>query len=143
MLQQVLYAVYKILPVLVLCYYAPEGSTLLLEQPELHLHPSVQSGLADVFIDVMKNRRMQIIIESHSEHLLNRIQRRVAEQCIDPEQTAFYFCQSTKDGGIATKLDVDLYGSILNWPTDFFGDEFGEMAAITEAAMRRKEAAGE
>ncbi|MBD2695260.1 AAA family ATPase, partial [Anabaena catenula] len=51
----------QILPVLVLCYYAPKGSTLIFEQPEIHLHPSVQAGLADVFIDVIKNRNMQII----------------------------------------------------------------------------------
>ena len=36
---------------LVLCYYVPEGSTIILEQPEIHLHPSVQAGLADVLID--------------------------------------------------------------------------------------------
>ena len=45
------FGVSQILPVLVLCYYVPEGSTIILEQPEIHLHPSVQAGLADVLID--------------------------------------------------------------------------------------------
>jgi len=132
------FGVSQILPVLVLCYYAPEGSIILLEQPEIHLHPSVQSGLADVFIDAMKNRDVQIIVESHSEHLLRRLQRRIAEESIAPEQTALYFCDATDTGSRLTGLDVDLFGNIRNWPTDFFGDEFGEMAAITKAAMERK-----
>ena len=64
------FGVSQVLPVLILCYYAPEGSILILEQPEAHLHPKVQSELADVLIDVVKNRNVQIILESHSEHLL-------------------------------------------------------------------------
>jgi predicted ATPase len=132
------FGVSQILPVLVLCYYAPEGSIILLEQPEIHLHPSVQSGLADVFIDAMKNRNIQIIVESHSEHLLRRLQRRVADQTISPEDTALYFCEANNDGSQLLPLDVDIWGNITNWPTGFFGDEFGEMAAITKAAMERK-----
>jgi predicted ATPase len=134
------FGVSQILPVLVLCYYVPEGSIILLEQPEIHLHPSVQSGLADVFIDAMKNRHVQIIVESHSEHLLRRLQRRVAEEGITPEQTALYFCDVAEAGSTLTPLDVDLFGNIKNWPKDFFGDEFGEMAAMTKAAMQRKQA---
>lgn len=54
------------------CYYVPDGSTLLLEQPEIHLHPAVQSALADVMIDVVRHRNVQIIVESRSEHSLRR-----------------------------------------------------------------------
>ena len=133
------FGVSQILPVLVLCYYVPEGSIILLEQPEIHLHPSVQSGLADVFVDAMKNHNVQIVVESHSEHLLRRLQRRVAEGIMTPEETALYFCEIGEVGSKLTTLDVDLYGSIRNWPKDFFGDEFGEMAAITKAAMQRKQ----
>ena len=132
------FGVSQILPVLALCYYAPEGSIILLEQPEIHLHPSVQSGLADVLIDAVKNRKVQIIVESHSEHLLRRLQRRVADQTVSPEETALYFCEAVADGSKLTALDVDLFGNITNWPKDFFGDDFGEMAAMTTAAMQRK-----
>ncbi len=132
------FGVSQILPVLVLCYYVPEGSIILLEQPEIHLHPSVQSGLADVFVDAAKNRNVQIVVESHSEHLLRRLQRRVADETITPADTSLYFCEATDTGSRLISLDVDLYGNIRNWPKDFFGDEFGEMAAITKAAMERK-----
>jgi predicted ATPase len=133
------FGVSQILPVLVLCYYVPDGATILLEQPEIHLHPSVQSGLADVFIDVAKNRNVQIILESHSEHLLRRLQLRTAERRISPDDTALYFCEITSEGSLLTQLDVNMFGEIRNWPEEFFGDEFGEMAAITRAAMQRSD----
>jgi predicted ATPase len=137
------FGVSQVLPVLVLCYYVPEGSTILLEQPEIHLHPSVQSGLADVLIDVAKNRHVQIILESHSEHLLRRLQRRIAEETLNADDVALYFCDAGHGASVLSNLNVDLFGNITNWPKDFFGDEFGEMAAMTEAAMKRKEAGGE
>jgi len=132
------FGVSQILPVLVLCYYVPEGSIVLLEQPEIHLHPSVQCGLADVFIDAVKNRNIQIILESHSEHLLRRLQRRIAEAKLDPKDTALYFCDIGKEGSSLTPLDVNLFGDIENWPKDFFGDEMADMAAITRAAVKRQ-----
>ena len=134
------FGVSQLLPVLVLCYYVPQGATIFLEQPELHLHPSVQAGLADVFIDVAKNRNVQIILESHSEHLLRRLQRRIAEEKISPDDAALYFCDM-KDGTSKLRtLELDLFGNITNWPKNFFGDEFGEIAAMTRAAMERKKA---
>ena len=134
------FGVSQILPVLVLCYYAPPGSTIVLEQPEIHLHPSIQAGLADVFIDAIKTRRIQIIVESHSEHLLRRLQRRIAEsEEITNEETALYFCDLNKSGqSVLTNLNVDPYGNISNWPDQFFGDEMGELIKMAEAAMNRK-----
>jgi hypothetical protein len=135
------FGVSQILPVLVLCYYVPEGSTIILEQPEIHLHPSVQAGLADVFIDVIKTRNVQIILESHSEHLLRRLQRRVAEEKdgLTNEDIELYFCSMDDEGDSQlTSLQVDRYGNITNWPDNFFGDEMGDLFAMTEAAMKRQ-----
>ncbi|MEA5420505.1 DUF3696 domain-containing protein [Spirulina sp. CCNP1310] len=131
----------QILPVLVLCYYAPPGSTIILEQPEIHLHPSVQAGLADVFVDAIKTRQIQIIVESHSEHLLRRLQRRIAEaeEGLNPQDIQLYFCTSNPDGqSTMTPLAIDSFGNIANWPEQFFGDEMGDLIAMTEAAMKRQ-----
>jgi predicted ATPase len=132
------FGVSQILPVIVLCYYVPEGSTIVFEQPEIHLHPAVQAGLADLFIDAVRFRNIQLIIESHSEHLLRRLQRRMAEaDKLTNEDVALYFC---RHDGIESKLDpldVDRFGNIRNWPEDFFGNEFEDMAKTTLAAMRR------
>ena len=132
------FGVSQILPVLVLCFYAPTGSTIILEQPEIHLHPSVQAGLADVLIDAHKRRDVQIIVESHSEHFLRRLQRRVAEAALPNDDLAVYFCENAGARSKLTHLRMDIFGNIANWPTDFFGDEFGEFAAMTDAAIQRR-----
>ena len=138
LLTDVGFGVSQILPVLVLCFNAPQDSTVLLEQPDIHLHPSVQASLADVFVDACKNRHVQILFESHSEHLLRRLQRRVAEGEIQEDDVALYFC-STDDNGCSniSQLNFDQFGNISNWPKDFFGDQFGEIAAMSEAALKR------
>ena len=132
------FGVSQILPVLALCYYVPAGSIIVLEQPEIHLHPSVQAGLADVFVDAVKNRGIQVLLESHSEHLLRRFQRRIAEAQVHSEDVAFYFCDVAEGCSTLVPLEVDLFGNITNWPRDFFGDEFGEIAAMQQAALDRR-----
>jgi predicted ATPase len=118
----------------------PEDSTLLLEQPEIHLHPFAQAALADVLIDAVKNRNIQIIVESHSEHILRRIQRRTAREVLSSEDTALYFCSFESGASAIKELEVDSYGNIKNWPKHFFGDEMGELADMTVAAMERQKA---
>ena len=132
------FGVSQILPVLVLCYYVPGGSTIILEQPEIHLHPSVQSDLADVLIDVVKNRDLQVIVESHSEHLLRRLQRRIAEGELPAKDAALYFCDIENGESKAQELEIAEDGFIKNWPRDFFGNEMGEVAALTDAAMKHR-----
>ena len=132
------FGVSQVLPVLILCYYAPEGSILILEQPEAHLHPKAQTELADVLIDVVVNRNMQIILESHSEYLLSRLQRRIAEKEIASVDTALYFCQINDGTSEIERLDVDEYGNIRNWPQDFFGDVTGELIKKTKVEMQQR-----
>jgi hypothetical protein len=134
------FGVSQILPVLTLCYYVPEGSTIILEQPEIHLHPAVQAGLADVLIDAIKTRNVQIILESHSEHLLRRLQRRIAEEKFSKEDAALYFCEMGKQGASHLKpLELNEYGYITNWPEDFFGDEMEDLVEQSKATTRREQ----
>ena len=139
LLTDVGFGVSQILPVLTLCFYAPRGSTLIFEQPDIHLHPSVQAELADVFIDAWKQRRVQILFESHSEHLLRRFQRRIAEEDASEDDVGMFFCSMDNRGASnLSELEVDEFGNIANWPKDFFGDQFGEIAAMSEAALKRQ-----
>jgi predicted ATPase len=138
LLPDVGFGVSQVLPVIVLCYYVPQGSTILLEQPEIHLHPMVQRGLADVFIDVATRRNVQIIVESHSEHMLRRLQRRVAEEALSKEQAALYFCSANNGASEKTDLDLNLFGDIENWPPDFFGNELEDIIAMAERARARR-----
>ena len=132
------FGVSQVLPVLVLLYYVPKKSTVVLEQPEIHLHPAVQSGLADVMLNVATARDIQIIVESHSEHLLRRLQRRVAEGSAAAEDVRMYFVSSRGGKADLSDLALNKWGEIENWPDNFFGDEMGEIAAITEASLKRK-----
>lgn len=128
----------QVLPVLVLLHYVPEGSIVLLEQPELHLHPSVQSRLADVMLEVARERGVQIVVESHSEHLLRRFQRRVAEEKAAPSDLKLYFVRYRKGAAELDPLRLNEWGGIENWPEHFFGDEFGEIAATSKAGREKR-----
>ena len=132
------FGVSQVLPVLVLLYYVPEGATVLMEQPEIHLHPAVQSGLADVMLNVAKVRDLQIVVESHSEHLMRRLQRRVAEGTVSSEDVKLYFVSSESGAAHASDLLLNEWGEIENWPRNFFGDEMGEVSAIAKSALQRR-----
>ncbi|WP_028110705.1 AAA family ATPase [Ferrimonas futtsuensis] len=135
------FGVSQILPVLVLLYYVSEGSTVILEQPEIHLHPAVQSRLADLILTVSKTRRVQIIVESHSEHFIRRLQRRVAEGDVKSTELKLYFFSTYRGSAKYNELEIDEYGSIHNWPENFFGDDLSEIAATRTAALKKKKAA--
>ena len=132
------FGVSQVLPALVLLYYVPEGATVLMEQPEIHLHPAVQSGLADVMLSVAKARNVQIVVEGHSEHLLRRLQRRVAQGTAAPDQLKLYFVSARNSVARASDLSLNRYGEVENWPEGFFGDEVGEVAAIARAGLRSR-----
>ncbi|MDA8002345.1 MAG: DUF3696 domain-containing protein [Alphaproteobacteria bacterium] len=137
----------QVLPVLVQCFYAPPGSIIIMEQPEIHLHPSAQSALADVMIDAILSREdgfdrnIQLIIETHSEHFLRRLQLRIAEQNeITEKEVEAYSVKPVGGRAHLDSLKIDEYGNIQNWPEDFFGDEIGDVVKIAEAKRNRRRA---
>lgn len=140
LLTDVGFGVSQVLPALVLLHYVPEGSTVLMEQPEIHLHPAVQSGLADVILTVARARKLQIIVESHSEHMLRRFQRRVAEGDFEADDLKLYFCDTVDGVATLNDLALNMFGEIENWPDNFFGDEMTEIAETRKAALRKRAA---
>jgi predicted ATPase len=138
------FGISQVLPVLVQCFYAPSGSIILMEQPEIHLHPSAQSALADVVIDVInsrengKDRNIQLIIETHSEHFLRRLQRRIAEDIVPQKKVSAYFANIAKTPASLEPLQIDIFGNIQNWPENFFGDEMGDITAQAKAAITKR-----
>ena len=135
------YGLSQFLPVWFFVTMLQKGSTLILEQPGIHLHPKVQSQLADLFIEVVTERKLQILVESHSEHLLNRLQRRIAEEKISVDKTALYFCRNDEGVSKIERLKMDEFGNIANWPENFFGDEMGDLFAMTKAQREREKRA--
>lgn len=138
------FGVSQILPVIVQLYYAPANSIIIMEQPELHLHPSAQSALADIMIEAIsarenaRPRNIQLIIETHSEHFLRRFQRRIAEKKLSEKSFSAYFANNDCFPAQLEPLEINLFGEILNWPKNFFGDIKGDIFAQTEAALKNR-----
>lgn len=116
----------QVLPVLVVAYFAPSGSTVILEEPEIHLHPLAQSVLAELFVEVSRERNVQFIVETHSEHLFRRMQTLVARGKMSTDQVAMYFVERARAKAVLRALEMDEFGRVPNWPKDFFGDALGE-----------------
>lgn len=138
------FGISQVLPVLVQCFYAPANSIIIMEQPEIHLHPNAQSALTDVMIDVInsrengKDRNIQLIIETHSEHFLRRLQRRIAEDVVSQKKVSAYFANVSRTPAKLEPLQIDMFGSIQNWPENFFGDEMGDITCQAKATIKKR-----
>lgn len=131
----------QVLPVLVYAQ-AAQGDTVLMEQPELHLHPRLQTRLGDVLIESMQRRGNQFIIETHSEHLILRLMRRIREtnegilpdekEPLSPEDLSVIFVDSGGRGSSTVRrLQVDSQGELVDgWPRSFFDESFEERFGI-------------
>lgn len=138
------FGVSQVLPVIVQLFYAPRGSIIFIEQPEIHLHPKAQTLLADVIIDAIhmrenaSERKIQVIIETHSEYLLRRLQMRISDETVKSEDVRAYFAHNPNNGSVLEELQVDTYGNILNWPEGFFGDMEKDMYTQAMNVMKRR-----
>ena len=133
----------QILPVLTGCFLH-NNTTLYVEQPELHLHPAVQCELADEFIHSAKEHNNKFYIETHSEHLLLRIMRRLRHSAsgkidqnnplyITPDDICLLYVDYADDCAFIRELELDYDGSLLDqWPNGFFEEGYKERFDIEE-----------
>ncbi len=129
----------QILPILVLSLLADQGSILIFEQPELHLHPKVQSRLADFFFS-MTLLGKQCIIETHSEYLINRLRLLIAQSQDEnlASKAIIYFTEKEGLNSRYTPIKINRFGTILNWPKGFFDESIDNASEIINASMARK-----
>ena len=138
-LTQVGVGVSQVLPILVSGLLAESDTTLIFEQPELHLHPRVQSRLADFFLS-MTPLGKQCLVETHSEHIINRIRLRSAEGSEGSpwhDAAKVYFVENKNDGSTFREIKIDECGSILVWPEGFFDERQQETERILRAASQK------
>jgi hypothetical protein len=109
----------------------------VVEQPELHLHAAAQAPLADLFIDTALKGRGQTLVETNSEPILLRVQRRVAEGSLRPDQIALYFVEMTDEGSQLRSVGLNPDGEVDWWPQGVFEEDFDEVAAIRRAQRAR------
>ena len=129
----------QILPILVMCFLAGKGDSIILEQPELHLHPKVQTRLADFFVS-MNALGKQCILETHSEYLINRLRYLVAKTDDEKiaKETMIYFVEKEEGHSVYRPITINKYGVIDEWPKGFF-DEGEDLATmIMRAGMEKR-----
>ena len=136
----------QILPVIVSCLLCEPGQLVVLEQPELHLHPRLQQQLGEFLLLCARSGR-QVLVETHSEHLINRVRRRIAEDVSygqDPEESEEYvqllFAEQIDGTTHIRTSGVDFYGGVeLAWPSSFFGVGASDAQALLAASLARRE----
>lgn len=134
----------QVLPILVMCLLAEPDTTLIIEQPELHLHPKVQTLLGDFFLS-MALLGKQIVVETHSEYIINRLRFRAAAAKDDriANQLKIYFAEKKAGASHFREVNVNQYGAIMDWPEGFFDQSQSEAEEILRAATRKRKLARE
>lgn len=124
----------QVLPVVVAAQ-DDRASIVSIEQPELHVHPAVQVGLGDLFIDGAIERGLSFLLETHSEHLILRLLRRIREAAeegntehINPDLLGVYYLAKENGAITATRLPVNAEGDFdTPWPKGFFEERGPEL----------------
>jgi hypothetical protein len=130
-LEDVGFGISQVLPILVQLAIS-KSDMVLIEQPELHLHPAVQAHFGDLLIDgITPDSKNQFIIETHSEHLLLRLQRRIREGILSSEDIRIYYIDANKElGSYVQLIEMDDQGEFITaWPNGFFPERLDEMLA--------------
>ena len=128
----------QVLPVLVSAY-ASSGNLVTIEQPEIHLHPALQAELGDVFLEsALGSGGNTFLLETHSEHLILRILRRIrettdgelpeGETAVRPDQVSVLYVQPGSDGAEVVHMPVTPDGEFERpWPGGFFAERAKEL----------------
>lgn len=132
------FGVSQVLPVLVALLIAEPGQLVYLEQPELHLHPRAQYALAEILAKTAK-RGVKLVVETHSELLLLKVQTLVAEGNIDSDLVKLHwFSRNSEDGATSIQsADLDENGAFGDWPQDFGDVELMAEGAYLDAVEER------
>lgn len=132
----------QLLPIVAQTISTGRNECLLVEQPEIHLHPAAQADLGDLFVDSLKGSTgKQFIIETHSEHLLLRVRRRIAEGALDPKKVAILFVEKRKGGSNVRLVELSGNGHFEDWPDGFFEEGYREALALAKASAKRNKKA--
>lgn len=126
----------QIVPVVVAAIMRSRTSIVMLEQPEIHVHPALQVELGDLLIAAARDR--QLIVETHSEHLILRLLRRIREttdgelpptvEGFSPDRLSVVYIESPPGGVAVKRLHVDASGEFVErWPRGFFEERAGEV----------------
>ncbi|MEO5334834.1 MAG: AAA family ATPase [Magnetococcus sp. YQC-5] len=134
----------QVLPVVVLQLAHQVGSTEpfldLVEEPESSLHAAAQAALGDLFLATAQLGRGQVLVETHSENLLLRIRRRIAEGRVAPDLVTLYWIEDFPEGFSGVRrIHLLPDGSVDWWPAGVFSEDYQEVRALRRANLERKQ----
>lgn len=123
----------QVIPLIVEGLVSYTGSLLIASQPEIHLNPRLQATLGDLFVEIVNSGR-RVILETHSEHLLLRVRRLVAEGVIDAENISILYVEKDAAASTVRQMPLSPIGELeTEWPRGFFEDSLGEALALAQA----------
>lgn len=129
------FGISQLIPILAACL-GSKGKLICIEQPEIHIHPGLQAELADLFIESALNRGNQLLVETHSEHVILRLLRRIRDhskktkgkRTITPQDVAVLYVDSDSNGCFIKEIPITPDGEFATpWPHGFFTERFKEV----------------
>jgi predicted ATPase len=124
----------QLLPILVQGASLGPEATFIAQQPEIHLNPAQQCVITDFLIETA-NRERRIVIETHSEHILLRLRRRIAEGVIAAKDVAIYFCDYRNGDSVLDRIPLGESAEITrdDWPGGFFEEQLEDSFSLARA----------
>lgn len=130
----------QMLPVVAAVLGAGNDSCGLIEQPEIHLHPAAQGELGDLFAaHVTQAKDAQVIVETHSEHLLMRLRLRIIDGTLPREKLSVLYVARSGGRSRIRPLDLNEEGQFVDWPTGFFDEGYREASRIAAAISKKRQ----
>ncbi|XYH98692.1 hypothetical protein ACMHYB_02715 [Sorangium sp. So ce1128] len=131
----------QVLPIAVLCCWRSLGRIVapfldIMEQPELHLHDAAHAPIGDLLLSAVASGRGNLVVETHSESLVLRVRRRIAEG-LSPAQVTIVYVEDTIDGSQLRSIPLGPDGEVGWWPEGVFSEAFVEVKAIRRAQRAR------
>ena len=127
-----------VVPLLFELVRAVPGATVLIEEPEIHLHPKAQADLASVLVEEASNAGKQLIMTTHSEHIAGRLLTLVAEGKLSPDEVAIFSFEKDEEGVCsANEIEVTDQGQVKGGLKSFFEADLDEMRRYVDALRAR------
>lgn len=117
-----------------------EEKLIIIEEPESHLHPAAHGNLAELFVESLKDKNKKYLIETHSQNLVLRLRRLVAEKKLSKNDLIIYYVDFDENSNTSKlqKIDVDELGRVSYWPPNVFSETLDETIAIRTAQLNKK-----
>lgn len=128
----------QVFPIVVRSLKSIYESIVVIEQPELHLHPAAHASLARLFAETAIANKQTYVIETHSENILLGLRKAVVDKSItfEPKDIVIYFIKEDESGAYLEKITIDETGTLSDWPKGVFNESFELMRDILEQSEK-------